>query len=69
MALGTVLLAALGMLIALAVRNGHTVPAQQAAVPLPASAADGALRIARTRLAAGEIDLAEYLRISRVIRT
>lgn len=68
MVLEATLVIVLAVLIVAAVHNGHTLPAPGPCAPLASSAVDGALRIARARLARGEIDLAEYLRIGAVLR-
>ena len=68
MALAATLMVVLAVLIVAAIRNGHTLPAPQPSALLAPSAADGALRVARARLARGEIDLGDYLRIGAVLR-
>ncbi|MDP2233922.1 MAG: hypothetical protein Q8K89_09815 [Actinomycetota bacterium] len=64
---GVILVSALLALTALAVRNGHTLPVPQPVFCPAPSAVDGALRVTRARLARGEIDIRDYLRISTVL--
>ncbi|MDY0087538.1 MAG: SHOCT domain-containing protein [Coriobacteriia bacterium] len=63
-----VLIGALALLAIFAIHTGQSL-ARLGRIPVPASSpADGALRITRDRLAHGEIDVAEYERIKRVLR-
>jgi uncharacterized membrane protein len=67
MAFGPALILALGMLAIYAIHNSRALTAVDTP-PAPAStAADGALRISRRRLATGEIDTAEFERIRTVL--
>lgn len=68
MVLAATLITLLAILIGAAIHNGHTQPAPQPATLIAPSATLGALRVARARLARGEIDFSEYLRIGSVLR-
>jgi uncharacterized membrane protein len=67
MAFGPVLILALGMLAIYAIHNSRVLAAVDTPAAPASTAADGALRISRRRLATGEIDTAEFERIRTVL--
>lgn len=62
-----VLVLALGMLTAYAVYHSRTLLQTDSPVVPASNPVEGALRVARTRVAKGEIDVAEYERIRAVL--